>query len=98
MSKRSETGRQGKPARTSSTRLSGRQSVIFKSVKPTIQTTGSHSLDGVTTLDPQMRRAMIAEAAYYHAEKRGFMPGDETHDWLAAEAEIDRLLSARLEH
>lgn len=30
----------------------------------------------------------IAEAAYYRAEQRGFEPGRETDDWLAAEAEI----------
>jgi hypothetical protein len=30
----------------------------------------------------------IAEAAYYRAESRGFQPGYETEDWLAAEAEI----------
>ena len=30
----------------------------------------------------------IAEAAYYRAESRGFEPGGETEDWLAAEAEI----------
>jgi hypothetical protein len=30
----------------------------------------------------------IAEAAYYRAESRGFEPGGEMQDWLAAEAEI----------
>jgi hypothetical protein len=30
----------------------------------------------------------IAEAAYYRAATRGFEPGGETQDWLAAEAEI----------
>ena len=30
----------------------------------------------------------IAEAAYYRAERRGFEPGGEAQDWLAAEAEI----------
>ncbi|MET0658459.1 MAG: DUF2934 domain-containing protein [Steroidobacteraceae bacterium] len=34
------------------------------------------------------REAMIAEAAYYRAENRGFTPGYELDDWLAAEAEI----------
>jgi Protein of unknown function (DUF2934) len=32
--------------------------------------------------------AAIAEAAYYHAEKRGFEPGYEEQDWLAAEQEV----------
>ena len=30
----------------------------------------------------------IAEAAYYRAESRGFQPGSEAQDWLAAESEI----------
>lgn len=40
-------------------------------------------------VDPGQRAMLIAEAAYYRAEKRGFMPGHETEDWLAAEAEVD---------
>lgn len=38
---------------------------------------------------PQFDRdAMIAQAAYFRAEKRGFRPGEQLDDWLAAEAEI----------
>lgn len=33
---------------------------------------------------------MIAEAAYYKAEKRNFSPGDELRDWLEAKADIIR--------
>jgi hypothetical protein len=32
--------------------------------------------------------AMIAEAAYYKAEKRNFNPGQEWDDWLKAKQEI----------
>lgn len=32
--------------------------------------------------------AKIALAAYFIAEKRGFEPGHELDDWLAAEAEL----------
>lgn len=39
------------------------------------------------------RRAMIAEAAYYKAEQRGFMPGFEELDWFEAEQEIVSKLS-----
>jgi hypothetical protein len=35
------------------------------------------------------REALIATAAYYRAERRGFVPGYEQEDWLAAEREID---------
>jgi hypothetical protein len=38
------------------------------------------------------RRRLIAEAAYYRAERRGFAPGQELEDWLAAEIEVDALL------
>ena len=41
------------------------------------------------SLDPERRNAMIAEAAYYRAEHRGFESGFEVEDWLCAEAEID---------
>ena len=41
---------------------------------------------------PEMHREMIAVAAYYRAERRGFAPGDPTADWLEAEAEIGQQL------
>ncbi|HEV3182571.1 MAG TPA: DUF2934 domain-containing protein [Steroidobacteraceae bacterium] len=43
-------------------------------------------------LTPDARRELIAEAAYLRAERRGFVPGHETDDWLAAEVEVDALL------
>jgi len=36
------------------------------------------------------REALIAEKAYFRAQSRGFEPGHEQEDWLAAEAEVDR--------
>jgi hypothetical protein len=46
------------------------------------------------TVSEDARRAMIAQAAYLRAERRGFTPGGEVEDWLAAEAEVDALLRA----
>ena len=43
-------------------------------------------------VDAEVRAAMIAEAAYYCAEKRGFAPGHELEDWLEAEAQIEAAL------
>lgn len=41
------------------------------------------------------RWRMVAEAAYYIAQRRGFVGGDANADWAAAEAEVDaRLKSA----
>lgn len=34
------------------------------------------------------RYSRIAERAYYKAEARGFEPGHELEDWLAAETEV----------
>ena len=39
---------------------------------------------------PEERRRMIAEAAYYLAEKRGFVDGDPSADWIVAERQVDR--------
>lgn len=39
------------------------------------------------------RRKMIAEQAYLRAERRGFQGGNAEEDWLAAEADVDRMLN-----
>jgi len=39
------------------------------------------------------REQLIAEAAYYRAERRNFAGGREMDDWLAAEEEIDSLIN-----
>lgn len=38
------------------------------------------------------RESRIALAAYFRAERRGFIPGQELEDWLQAEQEIERQL------
>jgi hypothetical protein len=43
-------------------------------------------------LDPELRARMVETAAYFRAERRGFTPGYEVEDWLAAEAEIESLV------
>lgn len=45
-------------------------------------------------ISAEARRGMIAEAAYLRAERRGFVPGYELEDWIAAESEVDALLEA----
>ena len=39
------------------------------------------------------REMMIREAAYLLAEGRGFGPGKELEDWLAAEQQIDQWMA-----
>jgi hypothetical protein len=38
------------------------------------------------------REDMVRMAAYFRAERRGFAPGYEWEDWLAAEAEVSTLV------
>jgi phasin family protein len=52
-----------------------------KAVAPKVQ--------GKTAVSPLERWKMIAEAAYYRAEKRGFLGGNPMQDWTDAEQEID---------
>ena len=48
--------------------------------------------DGPMTVAPDERHEMIAVAAYYRAERRGFAPGDAVKDWWEAAAVIDQML------
>lgn len=43
-------------------------------------------------------RQMIAEAAYFHAEHRGFQGDGMDDDWFLAEAEIEAMLSKEQAH
>ena len=49
------------------------------------------------TFDSNERHGLIERLAYQYAESRGFAPGHEVDDWLAAEAEVDaRLIGERV--
>jgi hypothetical protein len=47
--------------------------------------------DVVVSPDPETRYEMICTAAYFIAEQRGFAPGHDLADWLAAERAVDCL-------
>ena len=51
----------------------------------------SAGLEAAAAVSPEERRRMIAEAAYFRAERRGFAVGGELDDWIQAEGEVDRL-------
>jgi len=60
------------------------------------QAPASVSSPGSTRVDGDARRQLIASEAYFLAQRRGFTPGCELDDWLAAEAIVeDRLRSTR---
>ncbi|MTW20966.1 DUF2934 domain-containing protein [Allochromatium palmeri] len=46
-------------------------------------------------LTDSQRHAMIAVAAYYLAERRGFAPGQAEADWRLAERTIDAMIASR---
>ena len=41
----------------------------------------------------EQRHALIAKAAYFRAQRRGFRVGHELEDWLVAEAEVEQQLA-----
>lgn len=49
-------------------------------------------------LTPEERHRVVAEAAYFIAERRGFAGGSSIGDWLQAEADIDRMLAGSTTH
>lgn len=55
----------------------------------------SGELDSGSGRDAVPREQLIAEAAYFRAEQRGFVPGNELSDWLDAEAEVEHMLGSR---
>ena len=53
---------------------------------------GSDKSDPSSGKNDCQRENMVAEAAYFHAERRGFAPENHLADWLQAEADIDGLM------
>lgn len=52
-----------------------------------------HSPEAVPeSIDPHVRRQLVAAEAYFLAERRGFAAGGELADWVAAEAAVDSRL------
>ena len=54
----------------------------------------SVDLDTVPANDAISREQLIAVAAYFRAEQRGFAPGNEISDWLDAEADVGKMLGS----
>lgn len=63
----------------------------FRHSTPTESVAAMRKLGAIA--EPDRRHSMIAEAAYYASERRGFAPGHEYDDWLAAEKQLDAVAS-----
>jgi hypothetical protein len=62
-----------------------------KAAAPTPQktpTSPSFDSNARANISQEELRRLISEAAYYRAKQRGFAPGHELEDWIAAEAEV----------
>jgi hypothetical protein len=70
------------------------QGAIMVESKPTPGKGRRATADIASSFTADQRARMVETAAYYRAERRGFIAGHETDDWLAAEAEIDALIAA----
>ena len=68
-------------------RRTPRKAVVVTAVA--VETAPDTEVTPTSFVDPQQRAALIARAAYFRAMNRGFAPGHELADWLAAEAEVD---------
>ena len=82
-----------KPVKTEGTKVT--KAAVAKKpaaakAKPAAKAKANGGKQPVTT---DQRRYYIEVAAYYMAERRGFVGGNPSEDWAAAEAEIDRLLA-----
>lgn len=79
------------PKTKATPRLTGRR--VATAVKPTPGTSQARPGSG-PVLSAEERDRLIAQAAYFRAEKRGFAPGCELQDWVEAEAEVLRLIGS----
>lgn len=85
--------------RTSKTKATSKSTLPSKAVAraPTVTPKAGkgaaepHPASG-PALNAQERDRLVAQAAYFRAEKRGFAPGFELQDWVEAEAEVLRLI------
>jgi hypothetical protein len=80
-----------------------RESPSVKTVKRRVKKTASERTNGAamvvseseaasaatSSIDPEVRRQMVAAEAYFRAERRGFAAGQEVEDWIAAESVVD---------
>jgi Protein of unknown function (DUF2934) len=96
-----ETAKTAKPAKTKTVGPESHAAVAVVPTTPPTRATRKpprKSNGGAVSkavFSPAERHRMIELTAYYIAEKRGFAGGDPDADWLAAEAEVDRLLGGR---
>jgi Protein of unknown function (DUF2934) len=84
------------PASTAESTSSAKAPTVHKPRAPRAKKAAAPKPPVPVEISEDVRRGMIAEAAYLRAERRGFTGGaeKEKEDWLLAEAEVEALLKA----
>jgi hypothetical protein len=60
--------------------------------EPSYQPSAANGSSGNSEITSEEYYKLVAEAAYYIAEQRGFAAGHDVEDWLQAEAEVNESL------
>lgn len=83
------------PAVKAATKKSMQTKIAPPMSTPIKQSPAKKSITGrlAGSVSPEERYKMIASAAYFLSEHRGFARGYEMQDWITAEAEIDAKLA-----
>jgi Protein of unknown function (DUF2934) len=92
--RRSEQGRPALSPKEAS-RAPAQLAVVRTAPRPEAMRVDCFGIRGAPLIPTSLRLDMIRDAAYFRAQARGFAPGEETDDWLAAEQEIDELIVRR---
>ena len=85
---RKTTTKQSTVKKSGSGKVASKKTATVAKAKPA----ASAKKAGPRVISAEQRAGMIAEAAFYRAENRGFAGGDPRADWISAEAEIDAAL------
>lgn len=84
-----EKGSKGKPVRPKVARTPAATTRKAAAPKKAAGSRAPTTKASTASARPAAERAeMVRVAAYFRAERRGFAPGYEIEDWLAAEAEV----------
>ena len=89
-----KTGGESAGERTSTRKPAARNKTAARkpATKKVTRKASGATKDSKKNITGDERRRMVAEAAYYLAEGRGFAGGDPKQDWLDAEADVDAAL------
>lgn len=66
-----------------------------KAAKPAMTAAKTTATKTTMMVNTEARQRMIAEAAYFLAERNGFNPSMNTQNWLQAEAQINAMLTSQ---